>query len=97
MVRFRNDGIPVRGHSPVLLSYNRGTSTDQEGHRSTTSRMEQAEGDRATDERKVPHPNNNRDMFIASGSLQPGRSTIVYGMLSLSIVRTVKFNERVTV
>jgi hypothetical protein len=59
--------------------------------------MEHAEGGHSTDERKVPDTDNDGDVFDASGSLQPGRGAIVSGMLSLSIGRTVKFSDSVTV
>jgi hypothetical protein len=59
--------------------------------------MEHAEGGHSTDERKVPDTDNDGDVFNASGSLQPGRGAIVSGMLSLSVGRTVTFNDSVAV
>jgi hypothetical protein len=96
VVRIRNDGIRLRGHSSVLLSSYPGTPTIQEGNRSTTTGMEHAEGDRTTDEREIPNSDDDADVFLASGSLQPRRSAIVSGMLSLSIRRTVTFSDTVT-
>jgi hypothetical protein len=96
VVRIRNDGIRLRGHSSVLLSSYPGTPTIQEGNRSTTTGMEHAEGDRTTDEREIPNSDDDGDVFLASGSLQPRRSAIVSGMLSLSIGRTVTFSDTVT-
>jgi hypothetical protein len=59
--------------------------------------MKHAEGGHSTDERKVPDTDNDGDVFDASGSLPPGRGAIVPGMLSLSVGRTVKFSDSVTV
>jgi hypothetical protein len=59
--------------------------------------MEHVEGGHSTDERKVPDTDNDGDVFIASGSLQPGRGAIVSGILSLSVGRTVTYNDSVTV
>jgi hypothetical protein len=58
--------------------------------------MEHAEGGRTTDEREIPNSDDDGDVFLASGSLQPRRSAIVSGMLSLSIGRTVTFSDTVT-
>jgi hypothetical protein len=68
----------------------------EEGNRSSSSRMEHAEGGHSTDEHKVPDTDNDGDVFDASGSLPPGRGAIVPGMLSLSVGSTVKFSDSVT-
>jgi hypothetical protein len=58
--------------------------------------MEHGEGGHSADERKVPDTDNDGDVvFNASGLLQPGRGAIVSGMLSLSVGRTVTFNNSV--
>ena len=97
MVRLSHDWFSVRGYSAILLPSDTGTSTDQEGYRTTSARMEHVEGDRPTDECEISRIDNDGDVFVPSGSLQPGRSAIVPGVLSISNGRAVTFSNCITV
>ena len=97
VVRVGDDGVLVCGRSAVLLPSDSRTSTEQEGDRATTIRMEHAEGRRSTDVRKVSDSDHNSDVFVTGRPLQSRRSASVSGMLSLSISRTVSFDNRVIV
>lgn len=59
--------------------------------------MERAEGGRSTDERKVSDAGDDPHVFVSTRSFQPGGSSVVPGMLPVSIGRTVSFDNRVVV
>lgn len=97
MVRVGDERVRMRRHSPILLPSDSRTATDQEGYRTPNHRMGQTERRRATTRHKVSDADDNSDVLISSRPLQPGRRTILSRMLSLSVGRTVSFDNRVSV
>lgn len=92
VVRLCHDRIRMRRCSSVLLSSKPGTSTVQQGDRSSTSQMERADGDCSTDE---PQIRSRRRVLIASGSQQSGSSAIAPGIFFFSAGRTFTFSNTV--
>ena len=97
MVRLGDYWFRLRRPAPVLLSSYERTQPEQEGDRSTHLGMERTKGRRGADERKVSRADDYAAVFVTSRPLQPRRWTLLCGMSSISIRRTVSFDDDVTV
>ena len=93
-----DDGVRVRRHSPILLQLRvEGTQTEQERYRSTTPGMDRAEGDYPTTTPETSSVVYHSTLQLSARSSELGGSSIVRGMSSLSVRRTVTFDKRITV
>ena len=93
-----DDGIRVCRHSPFLLqSRVEKSASEQERYRSTTPGMDRAEGDYSTTTPETSSVVYHPTLQLSARSSESGGSSIVRGMSSLSIRRTVTFDKRITV
>ena len=84
MVRVGDERVRMHRHSSILLTSD-----------TSKQRMDQTERRRATTPHKVFDTDVNPDVLISSRPLQP--ESIVSRMFSLSVGRTVSFDNRVSV
>ena len=97
VVRLGDDGFRMRGPSAVLLPPDNGSTSKQEGDRSTTQRMDNLERRCSAAVHEVSDADNDRDVFVATRPLQSGGSPIVSRMLPVSLARNVSFHDVVHV
>ena len=97
VVRVGDNGVRMCGHSTILLPSNPWTPPKQEGNRSTPRRMEHTQRDCSADSHQISSAEHNTNMLLAIRPLQSGGSTLVSRMFSVSIRRTVSFDNNVAV
>ena len=98
MSHIGDDGVRVRRHSSILLQLRvEGTQPEQERYRSTTPGMDRAEGDYSTTTPETSGVVYHPTLQLSARSSESGGSSIVRGMSSLSVQRTVTFDKRITV
>lgn len=92
-----DDRVRVCRHSSILLPLGEGTQPEQERYRSTTPGMDCAEGDYSTTSPETSGAIYHPTLQLSTRSSESGGSSIVRGMSSLSVRRTVTFDKRITV
>ena len=97
VVRIGDNGICLRRHSTILLPLAKGTESEQKGDRITTSGMELVKGDHAGTTPQTPDTVYSPTLLISTRSPKSRGSSIVCGMSSISIRRTVTFDKCVTI
>ena len=97
ILRVGDDRICVRRPEGVLLPPVEGCETHEAWYSSTTQRVDNFEGRDARTVCKVSDTDVNDSVHVRTGSSEPGGSASLFGMSSLSIRRTVLFDDIVTV
>ena len=97
VVRVGDNRVRMCGHSTILLPSDPRTPPKQEGNRTASRRMEHTQGDHSADSHEISSAEHDTNMFVASRPLQSRGSSLVSRMFSVSIRRTVSFDNNVIV
>jgi len=98
VVRLNYNRIPQRGSTRMVPSPHERSSSNETRNCSTTNRLQHVVRDNSTVVHQVPRSTDDDTVFLRSGSPEPGGSSYVFGVQSLSIRRKVFFDtDNITV